>query len=127
MKCTKIAQTVAAALVLLMAAGAWAADKGNSTTVRIFDAVMVNGKTLAPGDYKVTWEGSGSEVQVSFLQGKTVAATATAKVVPQDSANERTATVTKQDGKGLDLLEIRPQGKKEALRLGESGSSMGQQ
>jgi hypothetical protein len=125
MKRTKTVQAVAVA-ILLLAAGAWAANKGNSTTVKIFDPVMVNGKALAPGEYKVTWEGSGPEVQVSFLQGKTVAATATAKIVPQDSANDRTATITRQDGKGLDLLEIRPQGKKEALRLGESGSTMGQ-
>jgi len=127
MKSAKTVQALAAALLLLVAAGAWAADKGSSTTVKIFDAVVVNGKTLAPGEYKVTWEGSGSDVQVSFLQGKAVAATASATVVAQDSTNDRTATLTKQDGKGLELLEIRPQGKKATLRLAEVGGSSGQQ
>ncbi len=127
MKCAKKIQAIAVAIVLLVAASALAADKGNSTTVKIFDPVVVNGKTLVPGDYKVTWEGSGSEVQVSFLQGKAVVATAAAKIVPEDSANEQTATVTRQDGKGLDLIEIRPQGKKEVLRLGESAGMSGQQ
>lgn len=126
MKYPKMAQAAAVALVLLVAASALAAGKGNSTTVKLFDPVMVNGKTLAPGDYKVTWEGSGSDVQVSFLQGKTVVATAAAKIVPEDSANEKTATVTRQDGKGVDLIEIRPQGKKAVLRLGESAGTMGQ-
>lgn len=127
MKYARTMQVFAAAILLLVAGSALAADKGNQTKVTVLDPVMVNGTTLAPGEYKVTWEGSGGEVQVTFLQGKKVVATAQAKVQARDVAYENTALVTKQDGKGLDLVEIRPQGRKEALALGGSESAKVQQ
>lgn len=127
MKHTRIMQALAAAVLLFVAVGALAADKGNRTTVTVYDPVMVNGKTLTPGDYNVTWEGSGPDVQVSFLQGKKVVATASAKIEPRDVEYGNTAIVTKRDGNGLDLVEIRPGGKKQALALGGSENASGQQ
>lgn len=126
MKHTKTMLTLAA-LLLLFAVTALAADKGNKTKVTVIDPVMVNGKTLAPGDYTVTWDGSGSDVQVSFLRGKKVVVTAAAKVEPRDVAYGNTAYVTKKDGNGLDLIEIRPEGRKQALALSGSESATGQQ
>ena len=127
MKHMKTMQALAAVLLLLFAVSALAADKGNKTTVTVLDPVMLNGKMLAPGDYTVTWEGSGSDVQVSFLRGKKVVATASAKVESRDVAYGSTAYVTKKDGSGLDLVEIRPEGKKQALALSGSETASGQQ
>jgi hypothetical protein len=127
MKYTRTMQALTAAILLLFAVSALAVDKGNKTTVTVIDPVMVNGKTLTPGDYTVTWEGSGSDVQVSFLHGKKVVATASAKIEPRDVAYDNTAYVTKKDGNGLDLVEIRPEGKKEALALSGSETASGQQ
>lgn len=120
MKYSNTMRALVAAMSLLFATGALAAGKGNKTSVTVPGPVMVNGKTLAPGEYKVTWEGSGSDVQVTFLQGKKVVATASARIEPRDFAYSSTAIVTKQDGNGLDLVEIRPQGMREALTLGGS-------
>ena len=127
MKCRRTIQVLAAALFLLAAMSALAADKGNKAKVTVLDPVMVNGKTLAAGEYTVTWEGSGSDVQVSFLRGKKVVATASAKVQPRDVAYDSTAYVTKKDGSGVALIEIRPEGRKEALQLGGSEVASGQQ
>jgi len=127
MKFTRTMQALAVVVLLLFAGSVLAADKGNQTRVTVLDPVMVNGKTLAPGEYKVTWEGSGSDVQVTFLQGKKVVATASAKVQPRDVAYDNTALVTRRDGNGLNLIEIRPQGRKEALALSGSESASGQQ
>ncbi|HYX67877.1 MAG TPA: hypothetical protein VE825_01990 [Terriglobales bacterium] len=127
MKYTKTMQALAAALLLLFAVSALAADKGNKTTVTVLDPVMVNGKTLTPGDYTVTWEGSGSDVQVSFLRGKKVVATASAKIETRGVAYSNTAYVTRKDGSGLALVEIRPEGRNQALALSGSETASGQQ
>ena len=127
MKHMKTMQVLAAALLLLLAVSALAADKSNKAKVTVLDPVMVNGTTLAPGDYTVTWEGSGTDVQVTFLRGKKVVATAAAKVESRDVAYGNTAYVTKKDGSGLDLIEIRPEGKKQALALSGSETAAGQQ
>jgi hypothetical protein len=41
--------------------------------VQIADQVVLAGKTLSPGQYKVEWQGDGPNVKVNFLKsGKTV-------------------------------------------------------
>lgn len=127
MKHRRTVQGLALSILLLVAASALAADKGNATKMTVLDPVMVNGTTLAPGDYKVTWDGSGADVQVTILQGKKVVATVPAKLEPRDVAYGNTAIVTQHDGNGLDLVEIRPQGRKEALALGGAQSAKVQQ
>ena len=58
----------------------------NSQTVNFSDAVTVGGTQLPAGEYKVTWDGTGSSVQVTLEQkGASHPKTATvpAKVVEQ--------------------------------------------
>jgi len=60
-------------LALLFPLGALARDK-NEHSVDISDPVQIGTTSLQPGTYKVEWQGTGPNVQVSFLQrGKTVA------------------------------------------------------
>lgn len=68
--------------------GAVLAGPANKKSLHIYDTVVVEGKTLAPGDYKIEWSDSGSDVQLSILQGKETVATATARVVPVSNAAE---------------------------------------
>lgn len=126
MKFPKTMQALAVVVLMLFAVSTLAA-KSNRTTVTVSDPVMVNGKTLASGQYTVTWEGSGDQVQVSFLQGKKVVATASAKLVQADVAYDSSALITKQDGNGLNLVAIQPRGSKQSLALSGSESMSGQQ
>ncbi len=60
-------------LALLCSVSALARDK-NQHSVQISDAVQVGGTQLEPGDYKVEWQGTGPELEVTFVRdGKTIA------------------------------------------------------
>lgn len=54
----------------------------NKKSLHVYDNVIVEGKQLAPGDYKFEWSESGSDVQVSILRGKDTVAVVSARVVP---------------------------------------------
>src|SRR6266571_2999359 len=47
---------------LLLASAAFAGEKA---TVKVYEDVKVNGKTLPAGKYDLSWEGTGSNVQVN--------------------------------------------------------------
>jgi len=72
----------AAGTMLLLPALAFAGQK-NSAHVQFQDAVTVAGTKLAAGEYKVTWQGNGPDVTVSFVEGRKVVATAPARLVNQ--------------------------------------------
>ena len=66
-------QALLSIIVMLSALSLFARDK-NQHSVNITDAVQVGSTQLKPGSYKVTWEGAGPDVQVTFrLDGKNVA------------------------------------------------------
>jgi hypothetical protein len=66
---------MAAALLMLISAGAFAKDK-TEHKVRLDEAVTVGSAQLQPGTYKVQWEATGNSVPVTFTQnGKTVLTT----------------------------------------------------
>jgi hypothetical protein len=102
-------------LVLLLCAAAFASNKGS---FQVSTAVLVNGKQLAPGEYSVRWEGSGPEVQVSFLKGKNVIVTAPAHLVDLNASPASDSAVLKKNEDGSSSLDqIRFGGKKKALAL----------
>ena len=60
--------------LLLLAAGALAANNKSAVDLTLNHQVVVNGTTLTPGDYKVVLEREGDNVQATFRSaGKTVA------------------------------------------------------
>src|SRR5438309_7023452 len=60
-------------LAFMSSTGTFAKDN-NRHTVEISDSVQVGGTQMKPGKYDVQWQGTGPEIQVSFVQnGKTVA------------------------------------------------------
>lgn len=75
---------------------AFAAPK-NSANVNLDHPVKVAGTQLATGQYKLTWEGSGPEVTVSFVEGKKTVATASARLVKNQSTQEAIETTTAAD------------------------------
>jgi len=109
--------SILAILTLVFATVAFAENKA-SITVR--DAVNVNGKQLASGNYKLTWEGTGSAVELSILRGKEVVAKVPAKVVelPQPSAYD--SVVYRDSASGRELGRINLGGKKFSLEVGDA-------
>ena len=108
-------------LALLPTVGAFARDK-NQHSVEIQDSVQVGGTQLKPGSYKLQWQGTGPEVQVSFVRnGQTVATapgtfkTNDANVTQDDVVTETTSANTKT------LKEIDFGHNKESLVFEQSG------
>jgi hypothetical protein len=89
MKLSKLSVSLLA-LGLLGSSAAFARES-NKTTLNLSEKVSVNGTTLNPGKYTVNWEGSGSTVQVSILQGKQTVATAPAHVTEESTTNNGNA------------------------------------
>ncbi len=67
MKLNNVAKTVVLGLAVLLATSAFASNKG---TVQLRESFEVNGQQLAPGEYQLRWDGTGANVEVSFIQGK---------------------------------------------------------
>jgi hypothetical protein len=109
-------------LALLLASSAFAATKAD---LHLNNPTSINGTKLKPGDYKLVWDGTGPDVEVSIMQGKTVLAKAPAKVVDLSSpAQNNAAVVTHKDDGTTALAGARFEGKKFAIELGDGGEGM---
>jgi hypothetical protein len=116
MKISKISKGLLLGLALLLAATAFAANKG---TLQVSDPVTVSGKQIAPGEYTLRWEGNGPNVELNILRGKNVVATVPAHLVDLDRTPDRDATVTVVNDNGNKVLsEIRLSGRKQAFAIG---------
>jgi hypothetical protein len=122
MKFATVSKSVILGLALVLASSAFASTKG---TMQLNNAVTVNGTRLKAGDYKLEWEGSGPNVELSILQGKNVVAKVPAHVVDLPSPATYTAAVTRKNGDGTNVLDgVRFEGKRMALDFGEGSDSM---
>jgi hypothetical protein len=115
MKRNTLAKTVVLGLAVLLATSAFASDKGS---LQVREAIEVNGQRLAPGEYQVRWDGTGSNVEVSIMQGKKEVAKTTAKVVALSKAYDYDAAVVDHASGKATVSEVRFAGKKYALALG---------
>lgn len=122
MKFATVSKSLAVGLALTLASSAFAASKANLT---LNNPTSINGTKLKAGDYKLEWDGSGPNVEVSILQGKKVVTKVPAKIVNLDKAPGNDAALLKQNGDGSTTLSgARFQGKKFALELGEASDGM---
>ena len=69
----------------------------DSKHITLYDAVTVGGRVLESGAYKVTWLGSGPEVQVTFSRGSKTVATTRARLVFEKSTRRAVQTTTLPD------------------------------
>jgi hypothetical protein len=115
MKLNHLAKTVVLGLAVLLASSAFASNKG---TLQVREALEVNGQQLAPGDYQLRWDGTGANVEVSFMQGKKEVAKASAKVVALDKAYGYDSAVVDHSSGKATVSEIRFAGKKYVLAIG---------
>ena len=99
----------------LLSASAFAANKGS---FHLSGPVTLNGTQLTEGEYKVQWDGSGPDVQVTILSRGKVVTTAPAHLIElsRNGVNDATVQKTNEDGT-VSLTEIDFAGKKYALDL----------
>ena len=122
MKFATVSKSLVLGLALLLASSAFA---GTKASLQLNNPVLVNGTTLKAGDYKVQWEGSGPNVELSIMQGKNVLAKVPAHVVDLPAAAANDAAVTHRNDSGPNsLTALRFQGKKYSLELAEGSDGM---
>jgi len=122
MKFTTVSKSAVMGLAVLLASSAFAATKANLV---LNNPTSINGTQLKAGEYKLEWDGTGPNVEVSVLQGKKVVAKVPAKVVDLPSASQNNAAVVTKNGDGTSSLSgARFEGKKYALEVGQSSDGM---
>ena len=101
-----------------------AAFAGEKATVTVYDDVKLNGRTLTVGKYEIEWDGTGSQVQVNFRQGKETIATVLATIAPTKVAQSSTgySTSREQDG-SLALTSVVVAGKKYTIQIGSQAAA----
>ena len=101
-----------------------AAFAGEKASVKFFDDVKLNGKTISAGKYEVELEGTGSQAQLSIRQGKEIIATVPATVNPTQVAQQSTgyATSRQEDG-SLSLTSVLIAGKKFTIQVGQEAAA----
>ena len=122
MKFATVSKSVVMGLALLLASSAFAATKADLT---LQSSTTINGAKLKPGEYRLEWDGSGPNVEVSIRQGKKVLAKVPAKVVDLNFPSANNEAILKMNGEGTSTLAgARFEGKKFALELGEASDGM---
>jgi hypothetical protein len=117
-----ISRSVVMGLALLLASSAFAVTKAS---LNLQSPTTISGTKLKAGDYKLEWDGSGPNVEVSIMQGRNVLAKVQAKVVDLNSPSANNAAVVIKNNDGTSTLSgARFAGKKFALELGDSGDGM---
>ena len=107
-------------LALLLATSALAANKGS---LQVQEPLTVNGTRLAPGEYKVQWDGAGPNVELSILDGKKVVVKVPAHMIDLDRPSTVDSAVVKNNGDGTRTLsEVRLNGKKFSFAVGEEAA-----
>lgn len=117
MNLNHLAKSVVLGLAVLLASSAFASNKGS---LQVLEPLEINGQQLAPGDYQLRWDGTGSNVEVSILQGKKEIAKTWAKVVELDKASLYDLSIIDHSNGKATVSEVRFGGKKFALALGAS-------
>ena len=101
MKFATVSKSLVLGLAVLLASSAFAATKA---TLHIDNPTSVNGTALKPGDYSVRWDGTGPNVDVSIMQGKTVIAKVPGKLVDLTSPAQYDAALVTQGSSGTSTL-----------------------
>ena len=116
MKWNHAAKSVVLVLAVLVATSAFAGT--NKGTLHLSQPAQVNGQAVPAGEYQLRWEGTGANVEVSFMQGKNVVTKAPAKVVELKSPFGNDSAVIDRGSSTPSLTEVRFAGKKYALEIG---------
>jgi hypothetical protein len=121
MKAVNFANSLVLGVALVLATNAFAAEKAS---MKLFDPAFVGGVQLAPGDYNVSWEGNGPNVELKIAKGNKVVATAPAQTIELKSVPPSDGTTTKANAEGKTAVsEIFFRGKTRAFEIAPNATS----
>jgi hypothetical protein len=120
---SKLSKTLLATLALLLATSAFAAKKQNKGSIDLDKPTTIAGHQLAPGEYKLTWDGSGPNVDLMILSNGKLVATVPAHLIElsRPEPSNGYGTRTNDDGSHA-LTRIEIVGKKYALAFGDDAT-----
>lgn len=121
MNVSKISKTLLPAL--LLATSAFAANRGNKGSIELDQPATIAGHQLSPGEYKLTWDGTGPNVELMILSHGKLVATVPAHLIElsQPERNNAIESSTNADGSQT-LNKIDFGGKKYALAFGDEAT-----
>ena len=123
MNVSKISKTLLPALALLLATSAFAANKGNKGSIELDQPATIAGHQLAPGEYKLTWDGTGSNVELMILSYGKLVATVPAHLIELSRPERNNGyELQKNDDGSQSVNEIDFGGKKYALAFGDEAT-----
>jgi hypothetical protein len=115
MKLTRTFYGLLIGSAFLLAADAFAANKGN---LHVSSPETVAGERLTAGDYTVRWEGAGPRVQLKIMQRAKVIVTIPAKLVALDGAAPGDTVIVQIDSDGSRTIsEISFSGQRFAFQI----------
>ena len=117
MNLNNLVKSLVLGLAVLVATGAFASNKGS---FQVAESVQINGQSIPAGEYQLRWEGTGADVQLSFMQGKKEVAKTSAKVIQLNEASPYDSAVVDHSNGKASVSEVRFAGKKTALTIGNS-------
>ncbi len=107
------------AVMILTVAGLAGAAPRQSMNFDLKEKTSLGGTEILPGRYKISWAGD-TDVQVEVLKGGKVVAAGKGKRVERDRKSTDDAVVSRRNGSGMVLSEVRFGGKTSVIVLSES-------
>ena len=116
MNSKKISKGLLLGASLFLATAAFAGEKAS---VKLYENVKLNGKTIVPGKYDLEWTGTGPDVQLNIRKGNDTVASAPAKITPVANGSASTGYSTKAETDGSkSLTSVFIAGKKYTIEFG---------
>lgn len=126
MKLSMISKNVLPGLALLLATSAFAANKPNKGSLEVWEPVTVSGQQLKPGEYRLKWEGTGSEVWVMIWSQGALVATVPAHVTDLSVAERYNGYESRRNDDGRQtVVQVSFAGKKYALSFENESATTG--
>jgi len=123
MNASKISKTLLTGLALLVATSAFAANKQNKGSIELDQPATISGHQLAPGEYKLTWDGTGSNVELMILSYGKLVATVPAHLIELNRPERNNAYEAHTNDDGSEsVTKIEFGGKKYALAFGDEAT-----
>jgi hypothetical protein len=124
MKLSIFSKSLLPGLAFALVTTAFAANKANKGSFDVFDSVTVGGHQLAPGQYKLTWDGTGPNVEAMILSQGKLMATVPAHLTDLDEAQGANATESRKNNDGsVSLTQVDFRGRKYALSFGNESTA----
>jgi len=123
MSLSKISKTLLPGLALLVATSAFAANKPNKASIELDQPTTIRGHQLAPGEYKLTWDGTGSNIELMILSYGKLVATVPAHLIELSRPEPANAYEVRTNDDGSEsVTKIEFRGKKFALAFGDEAN-----